>query len=167
LALQGFESGPFPTTEASLIGLATSALEMSCERRRDAPTAEIPILSSVLLDTGTLVTTAVARDDRVAVLKALARSLPVFGFFIVADTFLHHSDRVTGRASKEEGLVAHLGTRELRLMMTRVYRRDGDRIVFDDPPRPVVNMRDPDLRVRDPYAGIFVSVPMPPAGNPS
>jgi hypothetical protein len=156
-----------PVTDASLLALADSQLDrvMALRRKKRHSHADgsVPIWSSVLLDDGRVLHTHAGSDDRIAIVKALARSRPVFGFCVVFDAFMH---QVTdgGAAIKRDVFVAQVGTREMRVMKRRPYRVVAGRAEFDSPPPPDINVREEGGE--DPYAAIFVSVPVPP-GPPS
>jgi hypothetical protein len=153
--------GTEDVTEAHLRELAEFGLQDIIGRRRRNPTWEVPIVVSVLLMTGSSLITTTQRGDRFALLKFLARNGPVFGFFLVADMFLHKIGDT--KAEKQEGIILHVGTRDMRLVRVATYARTPTGIVFAAP-------FDMDMRsgnvIDDPYADIFVSVP-PPTGAPS
>jgi hypothetical protein len=152
-------AGGGPVTEELLFTLADNGLTAVIERRIAEPQWDVPILIAALLMDGSLVTTPSARGDRVAVLKYLARNSPLFGFFIAADMFLHTIGETT--ATKTEGIVMHIGTRERRLVRLATYSRTPAGVVF----APTKDMI-PTATDEDPYADVFVSVP-PPPGPPS
>lgn len=148
----------YPTTEAGLRTVATRGMEgyIRLRREKDADVNLVPIVN-VLLTSGEVRICSTARDDRIAVLKWLAREEPVFGYILLADVFIHGIAADDASASRQDALLAHLGTRELRLVWTRPYVWRGRRLE-------VAPLREIDLRKEgpnavDPYAGIFVSVP--------
>lgn len=153
-------------TEA-LLEVADRGLQALVERRTEHPRQEIAIMVTVLLTDGRLLITSPGRGDRVAVVKALARQLPVFGFTVGHDAFIHKIE--PGKAAKRDAIMMHIGTREVRLLKVRPYRYEDDRrrVVFEDP-LPDVDVREQtgSEHTFDPYAGIFVSVP-PTTGDPS
>lgn len=155
-----------PATEASLLALADRQLDvlMALRRKKRHTNAEgsVPILSSVLLDDGHVLHANASSSDRIAIVKALVRTHPVFGFCVVFDAFMHGI--VGGAAVKRDAFVAQVGTREMRVMKRRPYRVVAGRAEFDSPPPPDVNIRE--TSGDDPYASIFVSVP-PVTGAPS
>lgn len=154
--------GSNPVTEEHLNQLAEAGLEAIMERRIAEPEWTIPILISVLLLDGSLLTTSgVERSDRVAVVKFIARNAPVFGFFIAADMILHTIGETS--AARTEGIMMHVGTRETRIARVATYTRTAAGIVFAKPY--TLNKREGGT-IEDPYAEIFVSVP-PPAGPPA
>ena len=130
-------------------------------------------MGTVLLTDGHVRVTAVAnRADRRAVLNTLAHNHPVFGFALVFDAFLHAV--VNGPSGKRtesvDVLMAQIGTRDLRVMRRRPYRRVKGRAVFETPPPEDVTWNPPggagtaptrgDLHIEtDPYAGLFLTVP--------
>jgi hypothetical protein len=160
LAIVGTEPGSEAVTEANLRALAERGLNGLIDHRREEPEWECPIYISVLLWNGALLTTVTQRQNRVAVIKHLARNAPVFGFFVGADMFLHSFSKDT--AQRQEGILMHLGTRELRVTRVATYTRTAAGIVFAAPFE--MDMRQPN--VEDPYSEIFVSG-APPTGRPS
>jgi hypothetical protein len=154
--------GTSPATEEDLEKLAEAGLRAIMERRVAEPGWNIPILISVLLMDGSVLTTSgVERADRVAVVKHIARNAPVFGYFIAADMILHTLGDAT--AARTEGIMMHIGTREMRIARVAAYTRTAAGIVFDEPYN--IDKREGGT-IQDPYAEIFVSVP-PPAGPPA
>lgn len=156
--IQGLAISGFAVTEASLLDLARTGLETMMQRRRDHPHDNLPIFVSVLLEHGEWLTTPATSDDRIAVIKHLARSLPVFGFFVVFDAFIHQIT-VNQSAGKVDAILGQLGTRDRRLLLRRPYHLVGGVAVFDDPPPADVDVRADPFRADDPYAEIFVSTP--------
>jgi hypothetical protein len=157
----------YPVTDDELKALAESALKSAMRMREQKPRKTLPIFLSVLLTDGILLTTATHREDRIAVLKFLAQTHPVFGFVCVFDAFLHALGETT--ATKKDCLMAQIGTRDWRLLKHRPYVVRGNIAIWDWPyPADVdvsAEMRKPG-DVHDPYATIFVSVP-PSSGAPS
>lgn len=154
--------GTDPVNETHLLLLADAGLHAIMDRRVEEPDWTIPILISVLLMDGSLLTTSITeRGDRVAVVKYIARSMPVYGFFIAADMILH----TIGESSAErtEGIMMHIGTRELRIARVATYTRTDAGIVFAEPFD--INKCEGGT-IEDPYSDVFVTVP-PPAGPPS
>jgi hypothetical protein len=123
------------------------------ETRRADPAREIPILIHLLMTDGRIFVTPVARGDRVAIVTTIARTMPLYGFIVLADVFIHGIDAAAGHATKTDALVAHVGTRDLRRMMTRPYRVVDGRAVFLEAP-PDVDKRGAET-LSDPYAGVF------------
>jgi len=165
---QGVDLGDqFPVTEACLRELAHDSLEHLMDMRRRGPEKPLPILAVVLLTTGQAKLVMPPSDDRIAMLKTLARTQPVFGFALTFDCWKHHVERATAdappKAGKVDAIVQHVMTRELRVVRQRTYRLEGarrKRVVFDDPPPPDMDPRDPTgPTLDDPYAEIFVTVP--------
>jgi hypothetical protein len=143
----------YVVTEGVLLDLAARGLDVWMETRRADPAREIPILIHVLMTDGRLFVAPVARGDRVAVLTTIARTSPLYGFIVLADVFIHGIDAAGGHATKTDALVAHVGTRDLRRMMTRPYRVvDGHAVFLDAPPD--VDKRGAET-LSDPYAGVF------------
>jgi len=158
------EIGIAEVSEAGLLAYATEMLDALVDLRKRRPTGELWIAASVVLTDGRALATFVSRGDRVAVIKALARTQPVFGFVVACDVFIHGIDTRRGEATKQDAIIAHVGTREIRLIKVRPYALEHGQAVFVDPPPPDI---DKAAEVcSDPYAGIFVTVP-PPTGPPS
>lgn len=163
--LVAFDGGHHPVTEAALLDLAARGLAAYVEKKQRFGTSAVPILANVLLTDGRLCISSLSRGDRVAFLKWVAQSMPMFGFFLIFDAFLHRISEegsTMQRAEKVDALLVHVGTRELRRMIMRPYRVFDGRALFDDPPPPDLDKRGPET-LEDPYAGIFVSVPGPTA----
>jgi len=159
-AFPALESGSSPVTDAALLDLAGERLAALMAMRQDDPEKNLPIVATVLLMSGKVLTALTGSDDRIAILKVLARETPVFGFVLVFDAFIHQVEKGT-RATKRDALVEHIGTRDLRLVRSRPYRLEGRRAVFDVPPPPDIDGRDhARYDIEDPYAEIFVSVPV-------
>lgn len=155
------------TTTESLLSMARGCLQGMIAARtragRGTGDAEVPILALILLDDGEVWMAGATRADRFALLKAAARSRPVYGYALLADALIHSIDRHgTAQASSHttDALVAQVGTRETRHILARPYHFEGDAVVFDEP-RPDVDVRKLDAGSIDPYADIFVSVPAP------
>jgi hypothetical protein len=153
------DQGPWAPTTDELMGITDRGLAGVMERRRADPTWVSPIYISVLLHSGVLLTTVTTRDDRLAVLKFLTSASPAFGFLMVFDAFVHTVDRVTQKASKQDALLAQVGTRELRLVRQRPYRVTGGVVVFDDPPPADLRPSDHPHDFQDPYADLFAMGP--------
>jgi hypothetical protein len=155
-AIPYLELDTAPATENGLRDLARRGLDAVCDRRRDNPRLSFPILIHLVLTDGRVRLVLSQRDDRIAILRTFARSVPLFGFVVIADTFMHRiindASQRPVRADKTDAFVAHIGTRDLRIMMTRPYRVDADRVTFGDVP-PDLDKRDPG--VEDPYAVVF------------
>lgn len=150
--------GPYPVTEASLQDLADRTLAVVLERRRAHPTRDVPILVALLLMSGQCLLGSVGRSERVAVIRAATRALPVFGFVLVADTLIHKLDvGSAATATKTDAFVAHVGSRASRVMKVRPYRVERGRVV-ELPAPPDVDLRRAPVD-HDPYASVFVSVP--------
>jgi hypothetical protein len=143
--------GTDPVSEESVRQLAEAGLAALIERRIAEPLWTLPIMMSVLLKNGSLMTTATTeRGDRVALLKHIARNAPVFGFFIGADMILHTIGDT--EANRTEGIIMHIGTRETRIVRVATYRRTVEGIIFAEP-------YDIDKTesgtIEDPYSHIF------------
>lgn len=151
-----------PATEASLVVLADAALEDFKERRTRDPFESFPIVLHLLLVDGRFMAGFCNRGDRVAITRWAVQHLPVFGFFVIADAWMHGIGNT--RAIKFSALVVNVGTRDLARAMIRPYEIVGGRTKWLDVP-PDIDKRGPDM-IDDPYAGVFVSVP-PSEGAPS
>lgn len=147
-------------TDAALLAICDRNLSAMLAMRAADPRRDIRILASVLLMNGQTISAVVAdRSDRVAVIKQMARHLPVFGYVLVADCFIHSVDTSRGVATKTDAFIAHVGTRELRLTRVRPYHVDASGTVVVDPPREDITPASDWKVAHDPYAAIFVSVP--------
>jgi hypothetical protein len=155
-AFHGLDFGDgFPVTVACLTELASDTLQALVAMRRESPTKQLPIFAVVLLTTGQARLLTPSSDARIAVLKALARTQPVFGFALTFDAFMHQF--IAGsQARKVDTIVQHLITRDLRLIKRRPYRLDSARAVFDEPPPEDLDGRVEGPDLDDPYAEIFV-----------
>jgi hypothetical protein len=153
------EAGRFPCIFETLRLLAHAGFEVLAALRRKDPLASVPIYAHAVLLDGTTLVTITSSGDRLGVLKGAAQQLPLYGYVLVFDAFIHSIDRVSGTATKRDALLAHLGTREERHVLDRAYTVAGRTVTFDAE-------RDLDLRTGneldsfvDPYAELFVSVP--------
>lgn len=157
-------------TEAGLLALADLNLDAAADLRRRQPHRPLMIFASVLMLTGDVLQCGLTeRADRVVALRQMARNLPVFGYVLVFDAYVHRINETAGTASKVDALIAHVGTRDRRVMRTRPYRLDArGRLTWITPAPPDVDTQRPGgwTVEDDPYAAIFVSVPAP-AGRPS
>lgn len=144
----------------NLLRLADAGLHTAmalCRQRTASVDAIVQIMATVLLTSGRVVIAPVAeRGDRVAVLRLLAQNLPVFGYFLVFDGILHDVNRLTQTSTKQETLIAQIGTRDLRVMKRRPYDVVEGRPVFrDPPPEDIVQQLGEWVITEDPYAAIF------------
>jgi hypothetical protein len=152
-------------TDDALLRLARRAVDFCIEFRTKDPTKDFAVMASVLLTTGEVMHAMPSRDDRIRVLKFLSKQYPVYGFFLSGDMFLHGvtRDPVTHeeRAQKQDAFVVHVGSRTMRRAFTQPYRVEAGRAIFEP-------LRELTLEniVEDPYADVFVSVPLP-TGRPS
>jgi hypothetical protein len=156
--LQMTAPGASPVTEAALLRIAETTLDGFMQTRRDRPTAALPVLVLALLTDGRVISTSVRSCDRLAILKTLAQTHPLFGFVLAFDAWMHKV--VNGCASKQDALLLHVGTRDLRQMRCRPYRLEGGRVTFVEPPPPDLDKRDA-AHVDDPYASVFVTATAP------
>lgn len=159
-----------PVTDDALIAHAADPLRFLMQRRRADIALDIhPMLTIVLLD-GRILVTAVSRGDRISTMKAFARDMPVFGFILTFDAFMHGIDRTKGTTTKRDCLMQHIVTRTCRRVQSRPYVMQNNRAYFDSPPPPDMDPRRPGAAgytsVEDPYVDVFVSVPTP-TGKPS
>jgi hypothetical protein len=124
-------------------------------------------MANMLLTDGRLLTLSPSRDDRIRVLKHLARTQPVYGYTVIGDVFVHAFERhpVTYEcvAKKEDAFIVHMGSRSMRRVFTQPYAVTGGTVRVDFPLRDLAGR---DQMTEDPYADIFVSVP-DPTGKPS
>lgn len=154
------DAGPHPVTDDSILALATAGLDALMQMRREQPTNVIAIMGSVLLLDGSVLTTTVARKDRLAWIKMMVRDHPVYGYFLGFDAFLHQMQlhpvtRAVQGSSKRDAVLMHVGTRTCRHVLQRPYTVTHGVAVFDDPPPPPIETPN----MEDPYAEVFVSVP--------
>lgn len=156
------EFGEEPTDEG-LLRLVTRGLEAVVEERTQRPRAEIPVYVSGLLTTGALITTVVATPDRVALVKLWAQMLPLYGYVVVTDAFMHSVNTEKQSTSKVDAIMARVGSRTLRQVRFKPYRwrPDGSVEWLENPP-----VLDEANITEDAWSGIFVSVPTP-GGAPS
>jgi hypothetical protein len=160
----GTPAGAVEVSDDSLFMLADNGLHVVMDRRVAEPDWTVPIYASVLLTTGAVLSTIVSRGDRVAILKHLAQTQAVFGYWIVFDVYFH---KITDRqaAVRGEAIGMHVGTRDRRLARMAEYERTPAGVVFPKPPMDI-DMRNQTEVPYDPYAEIFVSTP-PHTGQPS
>jgi hypothetical protein len=158
--------GPIEVSRAALLAYATECLDTLVAMRKRRPTSELLIAVSVVLLDGRALATFVGRAERVAVVKALAQSHPVFGFVVVCDVFIHTINKTSGTATKQDAIICHAGTRDMRIMKVRPYALEHGQAVFVNPPPADVDKAAEAGMISDPYAGIFVTVPTP-TGPPS
>lgn len=157
------ETGKFsgPLQDGMVLAMADAMLKWFEKERRRRPDYQFKPMLDLLLMDGRTMATEVERGDRVAVLKTIAQQVPLYGFVLGCDAYVHLISQggATATVAKREAILLHVGTRDLRIAKVRPYRR-GDRgvVVFDDPPPADYDLRGPNTR--DPYASIFVSVPM-------
>ena len=132
---------------------------------------------SVLLTDGRTLHALPGRDDRIRAIKLLSRQYPVHGYVVAADVFIHtmvqHPVTHVETASKSDAFVVHVGSRTLRRIFVQVYRLElAEGFRTPQPPRVIWEpVREPlkadqFTNIDDPYADVFVSVPMPD-GAPS
>ena len=161
-AVPGVEelSSTYERSLDSVIALASKGLDWFVTERKRAPSRELPIIASVLLIDGHILSAACDSDNRIAVIKHLARTMPVYGFWLVFDAFVHAMQiGPEAKATKRDCLICQMGTRDARRMMRRSYEVLHGVAVFDPP---LDDMTDDTIRSgEDPYAEIFVSVPTP------
>jgi hypothetical protein len=152
-----------PCTLAALLDVARIALDLLADLRRKDVIASLPIFAHVIALDGRLLVAPCSSDDRIAVLRAATRTLPLYGYVLVFDAFAHAI--TPGVAKKRDVLLAHVGTREERRCVQRAYTVSGSRVRFDADQE--IDMKAPtspdgvSQRFTDPYAELFVSVPPP------
>ena len=157
-------------TDAALLADTHIALERYTAMRRAAPAKDLMAILTVALLDARLLILPVSRVDRISTMKAFARDMPVFGFALVFDAFMHRINEVTKVATKRDVLLQHVISRTCRVTRSRPYEVRQGRAFFDNPPPPdftALDLNAGGWRVADdPYADVFVSVP-PPTGPPS
>ena len=159
-----------PVSDDQLLVMAKRASEFCVDFRTKDPTREFQIMLTVLLATGQVLHALPSREDRIRALKMLGKQYPVYGYVLAADMFIHvmtrHPVTHLETATKSDGFVVHVGSRTLRRVFTHEYRVEGGQAVFRPTRELDTTMKNPEDRVEDPYADVFVSVPMP-EGKPS
>jgi hypothetical protein len=111
-------------------------------------------MASVLLTSGQFLTAVVSTDDRKALLKAWIESLPVYGYVLTADAYMHSVDLDGTKTSTTEGFISHIGSRSgMRHLIVQLYRREGDAIVVER--REEFNKSEQEMK--DPYADLFAA----------
>jgi hypothetical protein len=158
------EVGQVPCTIEGIREVAAAGLDELAKRRRAHPAGELPIFAHILRLDGMVGLTTVSGHERLRVLRTAARTVPLYGYALVFDAYLHAIADVGGastHATKREALLAHVGTRDDRLILQRPYTVVGRRVTFQ--PEHVIDVRasNPDWHIHDPYAELFVSVPAP------
>lgn len=154
------EVGTVPTTMVALVEIARAGFDLLARKLPPGPDG-LPVYAHVITLDGRVAVTTVSANERIAVLKTAAQQLPLYGFVLVFDAFVHSVDRVGGTATKQDALLAHVGTREDRHVLTRRYTVAGRTVRFE--PESDVDLRAAAVggpeSFRDPYAEVFVSVP--------
>ena len=154
-----------PCTVEALLALADASFEDLAAQRRAKPLLELPIYAQVVTLEGRVLVTTASSDNRLGVLKNAAQQLPLYGYVLTFDAFVHGLTPTTGTATKRDALLCHVGTREARHVLQRPYTVTGRRVTFDAPID--INLhetRNADgtaIQFEDPYAELFVSVPTP------
>lgn len=163
------DSARYACTTATLKRLARRGLGALAHMRRDEPRAEFPVFVSLLMADGRLMSLRCNSDDRVAVVKHFARHEPLFAYFVVFDAYSYvvNVDPAAPRTEQRDALMCQAGSRDTRWLFRRLYRVEGDRVIFDAPTPEELDLTGDDLKnIRDPWAEIFVSVP-PSTAPPS
>jgi hypothetical protein len=163
------DDGTYPVTDEQLLTMATRAVGFCVNFRLKDPMKDFAPMVSVLLTDGRVLHALPGRENRIRAIKLLSRQYPVYGYVVAADVFIHKLDRnpVTNveHASKQDAFVVHVGSRTLRRIFMQAYRVESGRAIFEPIREPSAEMKDGD-HIDDPYADVFVSVPMP-EGKPS
>jgi len=161
-AIPMMETGKFsgPLSIDMVAEMARRMLNWFMQERRRAPQREFRPMIDLLLMDGRTLATEVNRNDRIAVLKTLAQHLPVYGFVIGFDAYAHLIAPDNTTVEKRDCLIVHIGTRDVRIAKVWPYRYQPNGTVVFEEMRPDMDMRGPH-GIQDPYASIFVSVPMP------
>lgn len=142
--------------DACLRAFVDAHLALLVGRRQANGAEELPIIACGILSTGWLLCAEVARADRIGFVTTMARTEPLYGWIVAADMFIHVADVGEGKASKEDVIGVHYGTRTSRGFRSRRYAVVNGRGVFE-PERQELFGED-GARVEDPYAFVF----MPP-----
>jgi hypothetical protein len=159
------DPGPYPVHDANLLRFARDAMDFCVRFRNEAPTKDFRIMASVLLTTGKVLHGMPERSDRIRLIKYLAQTQPVYGWWVAGDVWVHglNVNTVTGKetADKTDAFIVHVGSRTLRRVFTRRYRVEASGVIWRD-----LEDVEPDGMTDDPYAELLVSVPEP-EGKPS
>jgi hypothetical protein len=158
---------PAPCTVDALLLVARASIEdLATKRlkhvRAGNPQESLPVLAHVITLTERLLITTASSGNRLGVLRAAAQQLPLYGYVLVFDAFMHSIDEVKKTATKRDTLMAHVGTRDgARILLQRPYTIAGRTVTRDA--ENLIDMRAPGPgqpdRFVDPYAELFVSVP--------
>jgi hypothetical protein len=144
---------PPPIDDATLRRFVDNTLEYFVGMRTAAPTTELPLLVGGLLSTAELLTTTVDRADRIPFITAMARTKPLYGWFVASDMFIHSINvGETKSASKQDVIGIHFGTRTVRGFLVQPYNVVGGRVEW----LPVrEDLFQKGAQVDDPYAFVF------------
>lgn len=159
---------PLAVSDDTLLTMAQRAVAFCVNFRTTDPTKEFAPMVSVLLTDGRTLHALPGRENRIRAIKLMSRQYPVHGFVMACDVFIHTMDQhpVTHveKASKSDAFVVHVGSRTLRRMFVQTYRVEAGRTIWAPVREPLTE--DKLTGIDDPYADVFVSVPMPD-GAPS
>lgn len=150
-----------PCTIDALLEISHVALDDLAKRRRADHQEELPIVVYILRLDGCVGITTCSSNNRISVLKVAIQTLPVYGYVLAFDAFVHEIKE--GTAKKRDALMTHIGTRDDRRVVKRTYTVTGSRVVFDA--EQVIDFKTPTTvegepqSFTDPYAELFVSVP--------
>lgn len=138
-----------PIDDATLRRFVDGTLQHMINLRTEAPAAELPLLVGGLTTDAELLTTTVARADRIAFITAMARHEPLFGWFVASDMFIHSIEMgEVKRASKQDVIGIHFGTAPLVASWCGLTTSSTAsciccrrvRISFNPPPRSMIRM---------------------------
>jgi hypothetical protein len=155
----GTESGHFDTTDAAMRVILTEFMTMFREWRIERPNRDLAPHIAALMMNGQLFSAPIHRRDRYGSLKMLTQNAPCYGWVIVMDAFLHEITE-SQKAIKHDVILAHVGTRTMRIVARQNYRYDQGRPVFE-PDIVEWDLRDQKdgMTFEDPYADLLVSIP--------
>jgi hypothetical protein len=161
IPMLGTDAGQWEPTDESMRAILAEFMTMFREWRTETPKRELLPHIAVLMTDGQLLSAPVQRRDRYGSLKMLTQHGPCYGWMIVMDAFMHEITE-SKQAIKRDVILAHVGTRSLRIVARQNYRYVDGRPEFE-PDITEWDLRDTknDLQWEDPYADLLVSVPEP------
>lgn len=160
-------SSGHPVSDTTLQTEADIFLRFMRERREGSMTRQLPIMAAVLCTDGRLVMAFVSGEQRKAVLCGWIAVLPVFGYILVFDSYIHgvDLDPATGQATDSQttdALTCHIGSRTgLRELRTWRYALVDGVVTFGD--LAVTDKSTGGTGSHDPYADLFA---VPASGIP-
>ena len=111
-----------PIDDAALRSFVDATMQHMINLRLAEPAGAIPLLVGGLTTNAELLTTTVDRDDRIPFITLLARTQPLFGWFVASDMFIHSINVGDHKsATKQDAIGVHFGTRTSRGFLVRPY----------------------------------------------